>query len=366
MTDRPDPLRVRDVRFTYPGAERPALDGVDLDVRPGECLALLGPNGAGKTTLIRTITGMRAPDTGTARVAGDDPRWATTRSRIGVMLQSTAFPSHLTVRELVEGAAARAGRTARDVDDVLAEVGLEDLATRRSHRLSGGQRRRLQLARALVVDPTLLVLDEPTEGLDAESRRATWDHLAARRDAGMAILLTTHLVAEAGEVADRVAVIADGRIVANASPEVLVDGLPDRTIHLATDVPLDQARSLSGVDHVTATAAEAGSRSTLSITTRHPEGILRSLLASDPDASDLRVVGASLEDAVLAITADHPTRDVVDRPGGADARPGGPSRRSPTGPATMPVATATTTTSAETAPTGTDRTPARLTDRTPA
>lgn len=308
MAHRSDPLCVRDVGYTYPAADRPALDGVDLDVRPGECLALLGPNGAGKTTLIRTITGLRTPDSGTVRVAGDDPRRAGTRGRIGVMLQSSAFPSHLTVRELVDGAASRAGRTARDVDDVLAEVGIVDLADRRSKALSGGQRRRLQLARSLVVDPALLILDEPTEGLDGESRRATWENLATRRDAGMAILLTTHLVAEAGEVADRVAVISDGRIVADASPEVLVDGLPDRTIHLTTDIDVDHVRSLPGVDHVTAAATGRGRRSTLSITTRHPENILRSLLNDDPDADDLRVVGASLEDAVLAITADRPGR----------------------------------------------------------
>lgn len=334
MADRSDPLRVRDVQFTYPAAARPALAGVDLDVRPGECLALLGPNGAGKTTLIRTITGLRSPDAGIVRVVGGDPRQASTRSHIGVMLQSTAFPSHLTVRELVDGAAARAGRTTGDVDDVLDEVGLVALAGRRSQALSGGQRRRLQLARALVVDPVLLVLDEPTEGLDAESRRATWDNLAARRDAGMAILLTTHLVTEAGEAADRVAVIADGRIVADASPDVLVHGLPDRTIHLNTTVSLATVRALPAVDHVTVTSTGDAVRSTLAITTRRPEGILRSLLVADPGARDLRVVGASLEDAVLAITAD---RDRLARRPPDDVP--GPSRRSPADPSSAPTAT---------------------------
>lgn len=319
---RSTPLVARGLRLTYPGATRPALDGVDLVVHPGECLALLGPNGAGKTTLIRTATGLRAPDAGTVRIAGGDPRRADVRAALGVMLQETAFPSHLTVGELVAGAAVRAGRPTHAVAAVLDEVGMTDLATRRSHHLSGGQRRRLQLARALVVEPTLLVLDEPTEGLDAESRRATWDNLAARRDAGMAILLTTHLVAEAGSVADRVAVIADGRIVADASPDLLVDRLPDRAIHVHTTLPLDRVRALPTVDRTTRTPGTDGHDPTTCIATRAPEQVLRRLLVDDPDATGLRVVGASLEDAVLAITDtgtphDRPPTsrpDLADRP----------------------------------------------------
>ncbi len=208
----PPLIAARGLTHHYPGATEPALDDVDLSLHPGQCLALLGPNGAGKSTFIRAVTGLLTPRTGTVSVAGGDPRRADVRARLGVMLQATAFPSHLTVRELVVGAALRAGRTAADADRMLDELAIADLAPRRTRALSGGQRRRLQLARALVTDPDVLVLDEPTEGLDLRSRRATWDHLEARRATGTAILLTTHLVEEAGTVADRVAVLAAGRV----------------------------------------------------------------------------------------------------------------------------------------------------------
>ncbi len=305
------PLHVRDLTHTYPGAPRPALDGVDLSVRPGECLALLGPNGAGKTTLIRAVTGLLVPDAGSVTTAGGDPRRADVRVRLGVMLQATAFPSHLTVRELVVGAALRADRSVADADRMLADLGIADLAGRRTRALSGGQQRRLQLARALVTDPDLLVLDEPTEGLDLASRRATWEHLAARRARGTAILLTTHLVAEAGTIADRVAVLAAGRIVADATPEVLTDRLPDRTIHLHTALPVADLAGLPGVvtvDRDPADHPDPARRDRTSIVTRRPEAILRRLLALDPTVHGLRVVGASLEGAVATLGGAGDTR----------------------------------------------------------
>lgn len=302
----PAPLVAQAVTLTYPRAEAPAIVDVDLDVRPGECVALLGPNGAGKTTFIRTVTGLATPDTGTVRVAGGDPRDATTRLALGVMLQETAFPRHLTVRELVTGAAVRAGRPRDAVAGSLAEVGLSDLAHRRSAKLSGGQRRRLQLACALVTDPALLVLDEPTEGLDAEARQAFWQNLAARRDTGMAILLTTHLIEEAGAVADRVVVIADGRVVADADPASLSDRLPDRRISLRTATPLEEVRGRPDVLHADAAPAADGRPPLLRITTRQPEAVVRDLLVADPSATDLRVEGASLEEAVMAV-AQRPT-----------------------------------------------------------
>ncbi|MBY5163690.1 ABC transporter ATP-binding protein [Salsipaludibacter albus] len=298
------PLHVHGLSHRYPGATRRALDDVDLSVRPGECLALLGPNGAGKTTLIRAATGLLVPDGGTVTVAGGDPRHADVRARLGVMLQATAFPSHLTVRELVVGAALRAGRTTADADRMLADLGIDDLAGRRTRTLSGGQQRRLQLARALVTDPDLLVLDEPTEGLDLASRRATWEHLAARRERGTAILLTTHLVAEAGTVADRVAVLSAGRIVADATPTVLTDQLPDRTIHVHTTVATASLAALPGVltiDRAPADDPDPARRDRTSIVTRRPEDVLRQLLVLDPAAHGLRVVGASLEDAVATL-----------------------------------------------------------------
>ncbi len=318
-------LHVRGLGHTYPGASSPALDGVDLTIRPGQCLALLGPNGAGKTTLIRAVTGLLAPDTGTVTVVGGNPRRADVRTRLGVMLQATAFPSHLTVRELVVGAALRGGATEADADRTLDDLGLTDLARRRTRALSGGQRRRLQLARALVTDPDLLVLDEPTEGLDLQSRRATWDDLVARRASGTAILLTTHLVAEAGSVADRVVVLSAGRVVADATPDVLTQRLPDRTILVHTVVEPNRIAALPGVvtvDRAARDDADPAHRDRTTIVTRHPEAVLQRLFAMDPDAHGLRVVGASLADAVAAISTTG---------AGGGSRTAAPSTSAPSG-----------------------------------
>ncbi|MBR7742318.1 ABC transporter ATP-binding protein [Phycicoccus sp. BSK3Z-2] len=284
------------VTFRFAGADAPALDDVSLRVDPGEYVALLGPNGAGKTTLIGMVTGLRVPDRGTVRVCGGDPTSARTRLRLGAVLQDTAFPRHLTVRELVEGAAVRSGVPRGRAAGVLEEVGLDDLARRRSGKLSGGQRRRLQLARALVADPALLVLDEPTEGLDAAARRDFWRNLTARRDAGMAVLLTTHIVEEAGAVADRVSVIAGGRVVADESPASLTGRLADRTVSVRTALPAAVVRDLPGVLRVEETAGR------LVVVTTSPEAVVRRVLHDDPTAHDLRVEAASLEEAVMAAT----------------------------------------------------------------
>lgn len=293
-------LTVHDVSYTYPSGETPALLGVDLDVAPGECVALLGPNGAGKTTLIAAVTGLRVPDHGEVRVADGDPTRAATRTALGVMLQDTVFPRHLTVQELVRGAAVRAGSSVAAVPDVIAEVGLTGFERRRSGRLSGGQRQRLQLARALVTDPELLVLDEPTESLDTDARREFWARLSDRRDAGMAVLVTTHLIEEAGAVADRVVVIADGKIVADADPRSLAGRLPECTITARTVIPADRLRSLDGVIDATCGQGAGDGPPLLRLVSREPEQIVRFLLDHDPDLTSLRVEGASLEDAVMA------------------------------------------------------------------
>ena len=300
-------LAAESVSLTYPGADRPALSAVDLAVRPGECVALLGPNGAGKTTLVNCATGLRRPDAGTVRVGGGDPTQAATRRWIGVMLQDSAFPRHLTVGELVGGAAIRSGRPASAAEPVLAEVGLTEFVKRRAGQLSGGQRQRLQLARALVTEPALLVLDEPTVGLDADARKGFWQRLAARRDAGMAILLTTHLIEEAGAVADRVAVIANGQVVADADPRTIADQLPNRAITATTTLTDHDIAAMDGIDSFSLDAGR------LQITTRQSEDLLRVLLDRDRSLSDLRVHGASLEDAVMAISAapTTPFRDVA-------------------------------------------------------
>ena len=276
-----------------------ALRGVDLTVAAGECVALLGPNGAGKTTLVGALTGMLAPSAGIARINGADPRRPATRRRLGVVHQQAGFPRTLKVRELVSGWAVRAGRPASDADAVLTEVRLHDLTKRRVTALSGGQQQRLQLAMALVVDPTLLVLDEPTVGLDIDARRRFWATLAARRDRGTAVLLTTHQIEEAAAVADRVVVLHQGTVIASGHPADLTAQLPDRTVTARTALRDSELRALPDVLDVTVADGRMRAASA------RAEATVQALLAADPTLSDLRVEGATLEQAIVAMTTQE-------------------------------------------------------------
>jgi ABC-2 type transport system ATP-binding protein len=295
-------LDIRGARHRY--GEVVALDGVDLGVRAGECVALLGPNGAGKTTLVGLATGLLAAQEGRVRVCGGDPRLAATRRHIGVVQQSMGFPRALTVAELVRGAAIRAGRPSAAAGPVLAEVGLTELARRRTAKLSGGQQQRVALAMALVGDPELLLLDEPTVGLDVASRRAFWQVLGRRRDAGVGIVLTTHILDEAGSMADRVVVLHRGRVVAEDSPTGLTARLADRTITARTALGSDELAELPGVLGV----RRDGVR--VRVTTAEPERVLRAWLPRDEGLTELRVEGAGLEQALLALTgSDEDSND---------------------------------------------------------
>ena len=213
-------IRVRDLRKAYGGVE--ALRGIDLDVARGEVFALLGPNGAGKTTAVEICEGHRVRDGGEVSVLGHDPGRGerTFRGRIGIVLQSTGVDPYLTVRETVE---LYSGYYPchRDVDEVIGLVGLGAEADRRVRQLSGGQRRRVDLAVGLAGDPELLFLDEPTTGFDPAARRQAWETIRGLRGLGATILLTTHYLDEAQALADRVAIIADGRIVATGTPDTL-------------------------------------------------------------------------------------------------------------------------------------------------
>jgi len=284
-------LEVRGARHNY-GATQ-ALDGVDLDVGAGECVALLGPNGAGKTTLVNMVVGLLPAND--VRVCGGDPRIASTRRKLGVVQQSLGFPNTLKVAELVTGAAVRAGVPRSAAGPVMAELDLTDLAGRRAGKLSGGQKQRLQLAMALVADPRLLVLDEPTAGLDTPARRRFWQLLAGRRARGTGVLITTHLIEESSAVADRVVVLNRGRVVAGGTPDELVARLPDRTVIARTVLRRDRLEAMPGVAWV----RNDGER--VRMGTRTPEALLRVLLAEDPGLADLRVEGAGLEEAVAGL-----------------------------------------------------------------
>jgi ABC-2 type transport system ATP-binding protein len=204
--------------------ETEAVRGIDLEVRKGEIFAFLGPNGAGKTTTVEILEGYRHRTGGEVRVLGEDPAGAggAWRDRIGIVLQSNSLDPYLTVRESLELYGGYFSHP-RSVEETIALVGLQEKADDRARRLSGGQQRRLDVGMALVGDPELLFLDEPTTGFDPSARRQFWDVIAGLRDLGKTIFLTTHYMDEAQRLADTVTIIAAGQIVAEGTPEDLGD-----------------------------------------------------------------------------------------------------------------------------------------------
>jgi ABC-2 type transport system ATP-binding protein len=202
--------------------ETEAVRGIDLEVRTGEIFAFLGPNGAGKTSTVEILEGYRQRTGGEVSVLGEDPAHAGSawRDRIGIVLQSNSLDPYLTVRESLELYAGYFSHP-RSVEETIALVGLEEKAEERARKLSGGQQRRLDVGMALVGDPELLFLDEPTTGFDPSARRQFWDVIAGLRDLGKTVFLTTHYMDEAQRLADRVTIIAGGQIVAEGTPEDL-------------------------------------------------------------------------------------------------------------------------------------------------
>jgi ABC-2 type transport system ATP-binding protein len=247
-------IAVSDLRKSYGGRE--VLHGLSFGVETGEVFALLGPNGAGKTTTVEILEGYRGRDEGTVRVLGTDPARAGSdfRARIGIVLQSSAVYPLLSVREILELFAGYYER-ARDVGEVIELVGLGEKRETRVRTLSGGQLRRLDLALALVGDPELIFLDEPTTGFDPAARRHAWETIRDLRALGKSILLTTHYMEEAQTLADRLAILRDGRIVATGSPRELLSGATGVEIRyrrdgeelvIATDEPTRVLHELTG------------------------------------------------------------------------------------------------------------------------
>ena len=214
-----DPIRLNGVSKVYPGGIVAVRD-CTLHVPAGQTLAVLGPNGAGKTTTIRMILGLAKPSGGKVRVFGRDPRDADARARLGTMLQIAEMPASLTVREHITLFSSYYPRPFA-IDETLRLADLESLANRRSERLSGGQRQRLAFALAICGDPDLLVLDEPTASLDIESRVALWDQIRILKNRGKTIVFTTHQLHEADALADRIALISRGAIVADGTPDAI-------------------------------------------------------------------------------------------------------------------------------------------------
>ena len=289
-------IQVRDLRKHYGPLE--AVRGIDLQVAIGEVFALLGPNGAGKTTTAEILEGHRRRSSGEVSVLGHDPARGerAMRERIGIVLQSTGVEPYLTVREVV---ALYGGYYPhpRDVDEVIELVGLTEQADRRVRKLSGGQQRRLDLAVALAGDPELLFLDEPTTGFDPSARRQAWDMLRGLTDLGKTIFLTTHFMDEAQLLADRVAVIANGAIVAEGSPQTL-GGRNAAQAKVHFNLP-DGAELPDGFG-----ATLSAGRYTLA--TDAPTRVLNELtgwaLSANVELEALEVARPSLEDVYLQLT----------------------------------------------------------------
>jgi len=328
-------IRVKDLRKQYPGRDGPvhAVNGVDLEIRRGECFGLLGPNGAGKTTTVEILEGLKRPTSGEVEVLGlrweDDP--AAIREQIGVTLQETRFPDKETVRELltVFRSFYRQGVT---VDEAIQRVSLESKANALIEQLSGGQQQRLAVAVGLIGDPEILFLDEPTTGLDPQSRRQLWDVVLELRERGRTVVLTTHYMDEAQRLCDRVAIIDYGKIIAMGSPAELIARLGgDHVIEFAVggvDTPLD-LEVLAGLDSVLSARADADG---YSLTAGEPHRAIPALLDALEDLGRpllrLTTRHVSLEDVFVSLTGRHLREDAdVEANGHGNGRGGRWRRR---------------------------------------
>ena len=296
MADRDGAIaHLRGANKSY-GALR-ALDGIDLSLRGGELLALLGPNGAGKTTAIGLLLGLVRADAGEVELFGMDPQRIEARRHIGVMLQDAQLPATLRVGELIRLAASYYP-SPRGLAESAELAGVADLLQRPYGKLSGGQQRRVQFALALCGNPRLLFLDEPTVGMDIEARQALWRAIRRLVDEGNSVVLTTHYLEEAEALADRVCVMARGRIISEGSVDALRARIALKRVWCATRLPLAEVAAWPEV----AEARVDGER--LCLSTEQVEALVRRLLAHDAQLSALEVRAAGLAEAFTEITRD--------------------------------------------------------------
>ena len=290
------PTAVRFAEVTRRFGDVTAIDGIDLDIRPGETVALLGPNGAGKSTAISMMLGLVRPTAGTVTTLGLEPADAVAGGRVGSMLQTSGLPINVRVGELVEFA-RRLYPNPLPKAAIVERAGLTGLLDRTTDRLSGGEAQRLRFAFAIAGDPDLVFLDEPTVAMDVEMRRAFWTDMRRSADEGRTILFATHYLEEADQVADRVVVLDHGRIVADGTSRDIRARVRDKTIRFDLAEPDGAAlRAMPGVTGVVA------HDQAVSLTTSDADATVRALYAAALPIRNLEVAGADLEDAFVALT----------------------------------------------------------------
>ena len=273
-----------------------ALKGISLDIQLGEVVAMLGPNGAGKTTSISLLLGLRKPTSGQALLFGLKPDHLNARSRVGVMLQESGIPTMLKVSELIDLFRSYYPKP-MDRDRAIAMAGLEEKSNALVKELSGGQRQRLYFALAVCGDPEVLFLDEPTVGMDVEGRRSFIERIAEFAQMGRTVVLTTHYLEEADQLAKRVVVIDRGLVIADATPQEIKSRVAGKRVRFTAVALTD--KDLEGMPITTSTRADHR----VQLLTNQPEAVLRELFRRGIEISDLEVSGADLEDAFISLTS---------------------------------------------------------------
>ncbi|MGD0386853.1 MAG: ABC transporter ATP-binding protein [Solirubrobacteraceae bacterium] len=296
--------------FRGPSGPVRAVRGIDVSIAAGETVALLGPNGAGKSTTIDMMLGLTRPDSGSVSLFGRPPREAVDAGAVGAMLQTGALIRDLSVRELITMVAALY-RHPMDVEEVISLAGLTEAAPRRTQKLSGGQTQRVRFAVALVSDPDLLLLDEPTVAMDVEGRRDFWAAMRAYAGRGKTVIFATHYLEEADANADRAVLMAHGRIVADGPTTEIKAQVGSRTIRATLpEVELAELSSLPGVSAVDRHGDAVILRCTDS------DAAIRALLEAQPSVRDIEIAGAGLEEAFLELTGDEdPDAEAAGAPG---------------------------------------------------